>query len=57
MRHCILGHIFPLKAAAMRSRADHEGTQETEQHPCKEAEALVSEAYLGPSVNEITNSE
>lgn len=57
MRHHILGHIFPLRAAAMRSRADHKGTQETEQHPCKEAEALVSEAYLGPSVNEITNSE
>lgn len=57
VRHRILGHIFPLGAAALRSKADHKSAQETEQHPVMRAEALVSEVYLGPSVNEITNSE
>ena len=30
VRHRILGHVFPLGAAALRSKADHEGAQETE---------------------------
>ena len=41
VRHHILGHVFPLGAAALRSKADHEGAQETEQHPVTRAEALV----------------
>lgn len=55
MRHCILGHIFPFEGCSHEVRQT-EVPRRLNSTRVK-AEALVSEAYLGPSVNEITNSE